>query len=82
MKMDKHWWIIKERRTACNMDPIDMHQGVLLAKEKKDVTCEKCLGNIMIPNKLTIETMEKTDRGEDLHSFDTVEELMKDLKSE
>jgi len=32
------------------------------------------------PNKETIETLEKSERGEDLHSFNTVDELFEDLE--
>ena len=34
------------------------------------------------PNQLTKETLEKSERGEDLHKVDSVEELMEDLESE
>ncbi len=32
------------------------------------------------PNQTTIDTLEKSERGEDLHSFNTVEELFEDLE--
>jgi DNA-damage-inducible protein J len=32
-----------------------------------------------IPNKITAETLEKSERGEDLHSFDSAEAMFKDL---
>ena len=32
------------------------------------------------PNKLTQETIEKTDRGEDVHTVDSVDELIKELE--
>ena len=35
-----------------------------------------------VPNDLTIETLDKTDRGEDIKDFDTVEELFEDLDDE
>jgi len=34
------------------------------------------------PNQLTKETLEKSERGEDLHKVDSVEELMEDLESD
>ena len=35
-----------------------------------------------VPNKLTLETLEKSERGEDVQSVDTVEELFEDLDKE
>jgi DNA-damage-inducible protein J len=32
-----------------------------------------------VPNKLTAETLAKSERGEDLHAFDNAEALFKDL---
>ena len=34
-----------------------------------------------IPNKITVETLNKSDKGEDLYKIDTVEQLFKELKS-
>ena len=36
---------------------------------------------VKIPNKLTIETIEKSERGEGLHEVSSVKELMKELNS-
>ena len=35
-----------------------------------------------IPNKLTRETLEKAERGEDVHTVDSVEELFEELESD
>jgi len=36
---------------------------------------------LKIPNKLTRETIEKSRRGDELKSFSSIDELMKDLNS-
>jgi len=40
---------------------------------------EKDLKNNPVPNALTVETLDKSDRGEDLRTFETVEELTENL---
>lgn len=35
--------------------------------------------DLEVPNKLTAETLAKSERGEDLHRFDSAEALFKDL---
>ena len=48
----------------------------------KEVKIKKKLPfEINKPNKITKETFEKTDKGKDLVKFNSVEELLKDLKS-
>lgn len=37
--------------------------------------------DVKIPNELTIETIEKSERGEELHEVSSVKELMKELNS-
>jgi len=36
---------------------------------------------LRVPNALTKETLEKSERGEDLHEFSSVDELMEDLRN-
>jgi len=36
---------------------------------------------LKIPNELTAETLDKSDRGEDVHEFSSVEELMEDARN-
>jgi len=33
------------------------------------------------PNKLTLETIEKSERGEDMHEFSNIDDLLKELHS-
>ena len=46
----------------------------------RQVTLRKGLPfDVKIPNRITRETFEKTDRGEDLKSYDSIDDMFKDL---
>jgi DNA-damage-inducible protein J len=46
----------------------------------RQVTLRKGLPfDVKIPNRITRETLEKTDRGEDLKSYDSIDDMFKDL---
>ncbi|HYN74378.1 MAG TPA: type II toxin-antitoxin system RelB/DinJ family antitoxin [Candidatus Methanoperedens sp.] len=46
----------------------------------RQVTLRKGLPfDVKIPNRVTRETFEKTDRGEDLKSYDSIDDMFKDL---
>jgi DNA-damage-inducible protein J len=46
----------------------------------RQVTLRKGLPfDVKIPNRITRETFEKTDRGKDLKSYDSIDDMFKDL---
>jgi hypothetical protein len=64
--------------------PVEDHtpNSVTLAKVLPlDKPVEDGTFRLVVPNEITREALEKSERGEDVKSFDTVEELFEDLDS-
>jgi len=48
---------------------------------KQIIMCRAIPFELKLPNKLTIKTLERSERGEDVHEFSNVDDLLKELHS-
>ena len=53
---------------------------VFVGKRSKNEKRFVFIGKNNIPNKLTVETLEKSDKGEDLYRADNIEQLFNELR--
>ena len=64
------------------LDELGMSMSEAIVVYLKQIVMRRAIPfELKLPNKLTVETLEKSERGEDVHEFSNVDDLLKELHS-